>query len=115
MPPITTLPVTCWPQRWRNSDADRFMAAIGPMPSNASTGTTRKVTNDQMAPPMEAVTLPDAPARSRRTESASDTTTDTMAHAAITLRRLRATALAAPMSGCRPARAASAAAARATL
>ena len=112
---MTTLPVTCWPHRCRKSEADRFIAAKGPIPSKASTGTTMKVMSDQMAPPMAAVMSPAAPPRSRRVDSTTDTTADTSAHCAMTPNRLRATARAAFTFGSSPRSAWSAAAASATL
>ena len=91
------------------------MASIGPMPSNASTGTTRNVISDQIAPPMPAMMSPANPARSRTTASRIEIAADTAAHVAITPMRPRATPLAAAMSGSCPRSAWSAPAARATL
>ena len=53
-PPMTKVPVTCSPQRWRNIIAERFMAGNGPKSSKARTGTTRNVTSDQMSAPTSA-------------------------------------------------------------
>ena len=60
-PPIAMLPVICWPQRSRKSEAERFSVSNGPVPSIAITGTARKVTSDQAMPTRRAAIWPPIP------------------------------------------------------
>src|SRR3954451_10436504 len=46
-PPITAEPTTPSPQRDRTTPAERLIAATGPRPSSAMTGTTKNVMTDQ--------------------------------------------------------------------
>ena len=115
IPPITTLPVACWPHRCLTRLPERLTASIGPMSSSAMTGTTRKVTKPHAAAPIEPRMLPIAPPLSRMIEKATLTTAETIAQPMIVPRRRPAIARAAAMSGSWPCNAWSAAAARITL
>jgi len=92
--PITTEPVMPSPQRLRITLKERRAAAIGPGPSSAMIGTTKRLASDHAAPRIHDATVsttPPAPIRSSACNR-SPTSVVRSAHPAIARHRERARA-----------------------
>ena len=114
-PPIAMLPVICWPQRSRKSEAERLRVSNGPVPSIAITGTERKVTSDQAAPTSRPAMSPSAPPWFSSAPMTTAIAVESAAQPQIAPRRELATAMPSPIVALSPRKMRSAQAARPTL
>ena len=92
--PMPAFVIRFSPQVCLNNSPDRFTAAIGPMPSNTSTGRTRNVTTDHATPARLPTMRPKIPPRCSTARSTTDTVALTIAQGKSTCERALAARIA---------------------